>query len=1119
MGRGAGRWGGCGTVNRVFAGARAVWVLTAAGVALAAVAAALASHGGGVTRQRSRSVWVASRRPGAAETIDPLQRALAEDAARPRPFPARAARAAGWMVKPEGIDLDALYIQMTPLYHAYCLDYSSGLPRLCAGTEADKRWPDRGEPVTFTAHFMNKGTVSSGPLEYAWAIDGVEVARGSFPDLKPGTGSQAVYVWSWDHDVVNGRLLGQHTVRFALDPEGKLAETCRSNNVLEDRTDATPLGFQVTPEVYKALEQPVDPSLPSSAEDWVQKQFKAMNAMFARSVYPSAPNGCEERVRLDQFRITEQQVANDGNIGGWFLATDDRFNGSVDPATDLDWAMVHELGHQLGVIDLYHFDFAVNQPHRIKDLSGRPVLMEHSSADLAGLWSAECPDPPVADEHTVAGMNADKGYRRGYFGEYQYDMAPVTRVRVLDATGAPAAGVTLRMFRVRRWAGDALAEYAAPGIEVTTGADGVAVLPNRPAGGPLTTATGHGLHDNPFGPIDVGNKNMLLVEIRKGAHQEFAWLVNADVNLVAWRGGDTFELASHVPAEGAPLPPPYLDVTCDGARVALQWSASPSTGAGLYNVYRTAGPRDDWEKIAGRLLETRFETNLDRTAVAYAVTAIDASGRESGFSETAWGLLFDTPDGLVAGRDNRRYALLWPGGVGVLDGAGRPLDWLPVGGYDHGHLAWDAYGHLVASRESGGTVAVIDPAGEEGTNVLQQIGGPSAGAGELTTPTGVAVVGAACTWGGPYAPDAHALVLCHFDGSTGSEVVTGASAKGVTFAPGRFGQGALVTGSATLSYLTPPLLNPDQGAIEIWVQPSWDGDDGRGYVFVATGAPWANGISLFKDGAGNLRFLAWRNGVERGVGYDASGWKRNEWHHVAVTWDGTEVTMFVDGRVAAQASDCSLPVNFGPAISVGSDTGGAQQAHAVLDELRISDVARFGDSDTCTYRIVVADAGNDRLQVYDQLGRAVGSYGGTGSGPGQFLAPRGVATDGAGRIVVADSGNRRLQLFAFDGNTFTFVCGIAADLQDPDGVAFRGHRIVVADTGHNLVKVLSDTGDLIATYEGPNDGVHQGPFLQPRDVAIDNNGRIAVTDAGNWRVVELIHSEPQTVRRRLRRAP
>jgi DNA-binding beta-propeller fold protein YncE len=108
------------------------------------------------------------------------------------------------------------------------------------------------------------------------------------------------------------------------------------------------------------------------------------------------------------------------------------------------------------------------------------------------------------------------------------------------------------------------------------------------------------------------------------------------------------------------------------------------------------------------------------------------------------------------------------------------------------------------------------------------------------------------------------------------------------------------------------------------------------------------------------------------------------------------------------------------------------------------------------------------------------------------------------------------QLLHLDGHAFTFIREIAANLLGADGVAMRGNRIVVADTDHNQIKVLSDLGEVIAVYAGPNDGVYWGPFNEPRDVAIDGNGRIVVVDAGNSRVVGVIHDEPRPVRKRLR---
>ncbi len=1094
------------------------------------VAAALVAAAAGSVAVRPVSAQVSER--GAADRprrtfasvlgnggvgVDPLERALEEDRARIRPFLGRVARPLTMLSKPEGIDLDVTYIQMTPLYHAYCLDYSiDGLPRPCAGTENDKRWPDRGEPVTFTAHYMNKGTVASGSFQYAWAIDGVEVARGVFPGLQPGTGSVAVYVWPWGHDVVNGQLLGQHTVRFTLDPDNEIAETTKSNNALEDRTDATPLGFQITPEVYQALETPVDPTLPFSAEDWVQKQFHAMNDAFARSVYPSAPDGCEERVRLDQFRITSRQVANDDGIGGWFLSVDDRFNGSVNPDTDIDVAMIHELAHQLGMIDLYDLDYPVYWPHRVLDRNDRPALMEFSSAYLPGLMSAGDLTSPQFDEHSTLGMNRNKGYRRGYYGEYQYDVPEVTRISVLDNRGLPAPGTTVRLFPIKQYGFDPVRGDAAAQMTVETDGQGFAALPNR-AAPQLTTLTGHSEVANPFGRIDVVGNNLFLVEISKGTHQEYSWLDIPDLNLLTWRGGSTLEFASRVPPDGAPLPPGSLTGTNEYETANLVWSPSSTPAIKGYNVYRTRGPRGTWTKIAETIPGMRYSDGLDQWEVGYAVTALGADGKESGFSEIFWTIRLDTPTGLTVGPDNVRYERQFQG-VASQGADGRYLRFVHWGAPDFGHIAAEPDGHLVVALRNNDTVDVVDPTGDPGSNVELNLGGSGSGPGQFTTPSGVAVMGDPFAWGGPYVLDGQTALLCHFDGTTTSDNGVPGRGQGVPFVTGRFGQGILVQGGAALSYPVPRPFAGREGAVEFWLKPIWGGDDRTTHVLLDAGLQWGDGVRMEKDGAANLRVLAWRGGEECGVGFNVAGWSANEWHHLGITWIGAELSLFVDGRVVARATNCGLPPSLSAPLRIGSAPDGEAAADAVIDEFRLSTTARIGNSDMAD-RIVVADGGGNRLEVFSRFGDFVGAYGGAGTAVGQFSSPAGVASDGGGRIAVVDAGNSRLQLFQFDGTTFTFIREIAADLLNPDGVAFRGDRIVVADAGHNQVKVFSDTGAPIAVYDGPNDGTYTGAFSGPRDVAIDNNGHIVVADTGNNRVVEVIHSEPHNVRRKLHGRP
>jgi DNA-binding beta-propeller fold protein YncE len=71
--------------------------------------------------------------------------------------------------------------------------------------------------------------------------------------------------------------------------------------------------------------------------------------------------------------------------------------------------------------------------------------------------------------------------------------------------------------------------------------------------------------------------------------------------------------------------------------------------------------------------------------------------------------------------------------------------------------------------------------------------------------------------------------------------------------------------------------------------------------------------------------------------------------------------------------------------------------------------------------IYVADGasrttGNARIAKFDKDGHFIRSWGSRGSDPGQFNGIRGIVIDAEGRLYVADAGNQRIQVFDGDGN-------------------------------------------------------------------------------------------------------
>jgi hypothetical protein len=106
--------------------------------------------------------------------------------------------------------------------------------------------------------------------------------------------------------------------------------------------------------------------------------------------------------------------------------------------------------------------------------------------------------------------------------------------------------------------------------------------------------------------------------------------------------------------------------------------------------------------------------------------------------------------------------------------------------------------------------------------------------------------------------------------------------------------------------------------------------------------------------------------------------------------------------------------------------------------------------------VYVSDRETNRIQRFTRTGRLIQMIGSTGSGPGQFLSPWGLATDVRGNLYVADLNNYRIQRLTGSGRYIEeFGRGI---LQSPTYVAVdRGCRVYVSDY-RRVVKFASTGG-------------------------------------------------------------
>jgi DNA-binding beta-propeller fold protein YncE len=159
--------------------------------------------------------------------------------------------------------------------------------------------------------------------------------------------------------------------------------------------------------------------------------------------------------------------------------------------------------------------------------------------------------------------------------------------------------------------------------------------------------------------------------------------------------------------------------------------------------------------------------------------------------------------------------------------------------------------------------------------------------------------------------------------------------------------------------------------------------------------------------------------------------------------------------------------------------------------------------------VYVTEWNNHRVDRFDpsNFAGSFTSFGTYGYGTGQFIFPTGVAVSG-GLVYVSDTVNNRID--RFDPNnvaaTFTTFGSLGAgpgQLHTPGGLTVSGGLVYVADELNNRIDVF-DPNNFAASFTSFGSlGSGPGQFTTPSDVAVDSSGNVFVVDSSNDRIVEL----------------
>ena len=171
------------------------------------------------------------------------------------------------------------------------------------------------------------------------------------------------------------------------------------------------------------------------------------------------------------------------------------------------------------------------------------------------------------------------------------------------------------------------------------------------------------------------------------------------------------------------------------------------------------------------------------------------------------------------------------------------------------------------------------------------------------------------------------------DGSDASGMNNSLTAHtGVFGAPGWAGGALQSSGWASASDSS--TLRPIALTVEAWV--TYPAVNGATQLVVAKGSDWQLGI----DSGGHVSFSVHTSGGAQVSGASTIVVPAASWHHIAGTWDGGHLTVYLDGVSGSSTSGAGALASSSSDLTVGAGTGGASLFSGAVDEVRVVDNAR-----------------------------------------------------------------------------------------------------------------------------------------------------------------------------------
>lgn len=472
-----------------------------------------------------------------------------------------------WDERPDLPDLSVIFIEMNPKLpglHGRVQYDKYGRPSLGGanifkqlGEEEKFLYPEKiaenvklkykeGEEITLTAHVKNVGFKASRPFTLQWQIDGKVVAEERYEKpIQPQEIVKFTYKYKWKE----GKYYATAFVVF------QQKEICTLNNMVSIPMWGLGLVYVVHNGRINAWKDIRTAYGSFGFEDYYRWHIEMMNTLFETSVFSSAPKGIEARVRLDRIIYTDdiQKTLNelwqsdglryDQGMWIWIDKMDEEKNWqppSKEWRQSTEWSLPHELGHQLGLTDLYNLDYDGDDYHVMPDTGEKVThFMTHPRTMMH--WHG----PHIWSEVCAGYLNATWDKPRGYYGDFYFAIPEENILRVVDINGNPIADAEIEIFQRGvevdtsgqpfRIYGNSVFPVIEDGnfnrrvsrdpvIIGKTNIKGEMTLPNRPVR-TVRTLNGFERKPNPFGNMNVvGERGLMLVKVKKSGKVYHYWL-------------------------------------------------------------------------------------------------------------------------------------------------------------------------------------------------------------------------------------------------------------------------------------------------------------------------------------------------------------------------------------------------------------------------------------------------------------------------------------------------------------------------------------------------------------------------------------------------------------------